>query len=166
VDEVLPEQPLRQWVLSFPYPLRLLFASRPGVMGRVLGIVYRMLATHLIKKAGFTRKTARTGAVTLIQRFGSALNLNIHLMCMDARMPRAQGCAGAAHMLFLDGVYVDGATGTAARFRWVKAPTSDELTQLTHALARRIGRFLERQGLRAPRLDDLGITPQAGVHQK
>jgi hypothetical protein len=96
VDEVLPEQPIRQWVLSFPYPLRLLFASRPGVMGRVLGIVYRMLATHLIKKAGFTRKTARTGAVTLIQRFGSALNLNIHLMCMEARMPRAHGCAGAA----------------------------------------------------------------------
>ena len=147
MDEVLPEQPIRQWVLSFPYPLRLLFASRPGVMGRVLGIVYRMLATHLIKKAGFTRKTARTGVVTLIQRFGSALNLNIHLMCMDARMPRAQGCARAAHMLFLDGVYVDGATGTAARFRWVKAPTSDELTQLTHALARRIGRFLEREGL-------------------
>jgi hypothetical protein len=51
------------------------------------------------------------------------------------------------HMLFLDGVYVNGAIGTAARFRWVKAPTSDELTQLTRALARRIGRFLERQGL-------------------
>jgi hypothetical protein len=76
VDEVLPEQPLRQWVLSVPYPLRFLFASRPSVMGEVLGIVYRCIATHLIKKAGFTRQTARTGAVTLIQRFGSALNLN------------------------------------------------------------------------------------------
>jgi len=48
-------------------------ASRPEVMGRVLGIVYRCIATHLIKKAGFSRKTAQTGAVTLIQRFGSAL---------------------------------------------------------------------------------------------
>jgi hypothetical protein len=55
---------------------------------------------------------------TLIQRFGGALNLNIHLMCMDARMPRAHGCAGAAHMLFLDGVYVDSA-GSSTRFRWV-----------------------------------------------
>jgi hypothetical protein len=44
------------------------------------------IATHLIKKAGFSRKTAQTGAVTLIQRFGSALNLNGHF-----------------HMLFLDG---------------------------------------------------------------
>ena len=73
VDVVLPEQPVRQWVLSVPYPLRFLFANRPEVMGRVLGIVYRCIATHLIKKAGFSCKTAQTGAVTLIQRFGSAL---------------------------------------------------------------------------------------------
>ena len=76
VDEVFPTQPVRQWVLSFPYPLRFLFASHPAIMGRVLGIVYRVIATHLIKKAGFTKKTAHTGAVTLIQCFGGALNLN------------------------------------------------------------------------------------------
>ncbi len=33
VDAVLPEQPMRQWVLSFPYPLRFLFATRPAIMG-------------------------------------------------------------------------------------------------------------------------------------
>lgn len=70
---------MRQWVLSVPFPLRFLFASRPDIMGRVLGIVYRTIATHLIHKAGYTKTTAQTGAVTLIQRFGSALNLNIHL---------------------------------------------------------------------------------------
>ncbi len=129
VDEVFPKQPVRQWVLSVPYPLRFLFASRPAVMGQVLGIVYRCIAAHLIKKAGFSRTTAQTGAVTLIQRFGSALNLNVHF-----------------HMLFLDGVYVERRDGSL-RFHWVKAPTSAELTRLTHTLARRIGRFLERQGL-------------------
>ncbi len=67
VDEVLPEQPLRQWVLSFPYPLRFLFTSLPGGMGQVLGIVYRVIATYLAKKAGFKKKMARTGAVTFIQ---------------------------------------------------------------------------------------------------
>lgn len=41
VDEVFPEQPVRQWVLSVPFPLRFLFACRPEVMGRVLGIGYR-----------------------------------------------------------------------------------------------------------------------------
>ena len=44
----------------------------------VLGIVYRCIATHLIKKAEFLRKTSQTGAVTLMQRFGSALDLNVH----------------------------------------------------------------------------------------
>jgi len=130
VDEILPFQPMRQWVLSVPFPLRLLFASQPAVMGKVLGIVYRAIATHLTRKAGYTKTTAHTGAVTLIQCFGGALNLNIHY-----------------HMLFLDGVYIDSADNSRLRFRWVKAPTSDELTHLTHTIAHRVARYLERQGL-------------------
>jgi len=130
VDEVLPQAPMRQWVLSVPFPLRFLFATRPKIMSEVLGLVYRVIATHLIKEAGFTKNTAHTGAVTLIQRFGSALNLNIHF-----------------HMLFLDGVYLSGNADTPPRFHWVKAPTSNELTQLTHRMAERIGRILERRGL-------------------
>lgn len=35
-SEALPQQPMRQWVLSFPFPVRFLFASRPAVMGQVL----------------------------------------------------------------------------------------------------------------------------------
>ena len=42
--------------------------------------------------------TARTGAVTLIQRFGGELNLNIRF-----------------HMLCLDGVYADGPLRFQAR---------------------------------------------------
>lgn len=90
IDEVLPQQPIRQWVLSFPYPLRFLLASRPEVLSKVLGIVCRTISTHLIKNADHTKKTAQTGAVTLIQRFGSALNLNPHL-----------------HFLVLDGVFTN-----------------------------------------------------------
>jgi len=40
-----------------------------------------------------------------------------------------------------------GEAGSSARFRWVKAPTSAELTQLTHTIAHRLARYLERQGL-------------------
>jgi ribosomal protein S27E len=127
VDDILPRQPMRQWVLSVPFPLRFLFASNPKVMTRALAIVYRTIATHLTRKAGFTKTTAQTGAVTLIQRFGSALNLNIHF-----------------HMLFLDGVY---SSGLPLRFRQVKAPSGIELTQLTRTIATRVGRYLERQGL-------------------
>ena len=76
VEHVLPEQPIRQWVLSFPHPLRFLFATRPAVLSQVLGIVYRAISTFLIRRAGLrVGAGARTGAVTLIQRFGSALNL-------------------------------------------------------------------------------------------
>ncbi len=50
-------------------------------------------------------------------------------------------------MLFLDGVYIDSANKSHARFRWVKAPTSDDLTHLMHTIAHRVARYLERQGL-------------------
>jgi hypothetical protein len=145
VDEIVPHQPMRQWVLSVPFPLRLLFASQPAVMGKALGIVYRAIATHLTHKAGFNPTMAKTGAVTLIQRFGSALNLNIHF-----------------HMLFLDGVYIVATNGRPLRFRWVKAPTSNELTRLTHTIAQRIARFLERQGLLERDVEGAWLTSSAG----
>jgi hypothetical protein len=63
--------------------------AHPQVMGKVLRIVYRTLATHLIHKAGYSLMDGATGALALIQRFGSVLNVNIHF-----------------HTLFLDGVYV------------------------------------------------------------
>jgi len=66
VDEILPYQPMRQWVLSVPFPLRYMFASKPAVMGKVLGIVHRAIATQLVRKAGYTKTTSQTGAVTLI----------------------------------------------------------------------------------------------------
>lgn len=87
IDHVIPYVPVRQWVLSFPWPLRLLFARHPEVLSRCLAVVTRAMETHLIHQAGLTRSSgARSGIVTLVQHFGSALNLNIHL-----------------HMIVLDG---------------------------------------------------------------
>ncbi len=40
---------------------------------------HRALSTFVIKQAGWTHSQAQTDAVTLIQRFGSAANLNTHL---------------------------------------------------------------------------------------
>ena len=56
----------------------------------MLEIVYRAIATHLVHKAGFQLEDASTGAVTLIQRFGSALNANIHfhILCLDGAYQR------------------------------------------------------------------------------
>jgi hypothetical protein len=49
-------------------------------------------------------------------------------------------------MLFLDGVYAERPDGSL-RFRWARAPSGADLTRLTRTLARRKGRYLERQGL-------------------
>jgi hypothetical protein len=83
----------------------------------------------VIRKAGLTRSSAATGAVTLIQRFGSALNLNIHF-----------------HMLLPDGVYRRDAEGRV-RFVPVAAPDPEELRALVRTIAERLGRSLERSGL-------------------
>jgi hypothetical protein len=69
------------------------------------------------------------GCARTVQRFGSALNLNVHF-----------------HMQFLDGVYVECSDGSA-RFRWVKAPSGAELTVLAHTMAQCGGRFLESPGI-------------------
>ncbi len=128
-DDVFPDVPLRQWVISFPFPLRYLFAAHPQAMGKVLGIIYRAISTHLIHKAGYRLNDGATGAVTLIQRFGSALNLNIHF-----------------HIRFLDGVYFYRAN-RPPRFQRVKAPDKNELEDLVQSISQRVGRCLERQGL-------------------
>jgi hypothetical protein len=83
VDEVLPVKPVRQWVLSFPVQIRLLLAIRPKIMSEILNIATSTINAHLTKKAGFKRTNAKTGSVTLIQRFGGSINLNVHLDCME-----------------------------------------------------------------------------------
>ena len=117
-------------VLSVPYPLRLVLASQPRVMSKVLRIVHRAISTYLIKKAGFTKKTARTGAVTLIQRFGGALNLNVHY-----------------HMLFLDGIYIDGAEKSDQRFVSVMNHKMTDIVKLSHKISLRVARYLAQAGL-------------------
>lgn len=77
------------------------------------------------------RNAARTGAMTLIQRFGSALNLNVHLHL---------------HLLWPDGVY-DATAVRPGRPRLQRArdPSSEQLTQLAHIIARRVCRHLARR---------------------
>jgi hypothetical protein len=103
-------------------------------MGKVLGIVTRVISTHLIKKAGYKKSTAETGSVTLIQRFGrsgvpAALNLNLHF-----------------HILFIDGVY-EQRENSKLTFHRVKAPSTIELNSLVAKISQRIARHLEKQGL-------------------
>ena len=112
-------------------------------MGKVPGIICRAISTHLIHKAGYRLKDGATGAVTLIQRFGSALNLNIHF-----------------HILFLDGVYIY-RENRPPRFRRVKAPDKSELEDLVQSISQRVGRCLERQGLLEQDTESAWLTLEA-----
>jgi ribosomal protein S27E len=129
VDDVLKGYPIRQWVLSLPIPLRLLLARNPNELSKVMQIIHRAISTHIVNKAGFTNKQAKTGAVTLIQRFGSALNLNIHF-----------------HMLFLEGAISENSWGGTA-FTRIKAPSHDDMVELVHTISHRIAKYLEKVGL-------------------
>ena len=129
VDDVLRGYPIRQWVLSLPIPLRLLLARYPSELSKVMGIIHRAISTHIVSRAGFTNKQAKTGAVTIIQRFGSALNLNIHF-----------------HMLFLEGAISENAWG-GTTFTRIKAPSHGDMVELVHIISHRIARYLEKVGL-------------------
>ena len=87
----------------------------------------RAIPTYLISKAGFKISQVHTGAVTLIKRFGSALNLNLHF-----------------HVLFIDGVFSPKCNADL-RFHRVNAPTSEELNALVATISERVARYLERQ---------------------
>ena len=100
-------------------------------MGAALGVVQRCITSHLVGKAGLTRERARTGAVTLVQRFGGALNLNVHF-----------------HMLLLDGVHVERPDG-ALRFRRIGAV---EHCHERRAQRARFAKRVDDQQLRAGRV--------------
>jgi hypothetical protein len=127
VDRVIPRVPVRQWVLSFPIPLRILFAAHPELLTPLLRIVHRGITGFLLSQSGLKRTAADAGSVTLIQRFGSAANLNVHLHC-----------------LVLDGVYRR--TEGEPLFREARAPTDDELKGLLDQIVARLMKMLTRTG--------------------
>lgn len=83
-----------------------------------------------------------------IQRFGSALNLNIHF-----------------HLLVLDGAYELRAAGP--RVRRVALPTSAELDVLLGQIVARIARYLQRRGLVVRDAEnsylEIGSAPGSGI---
>jgi len=133
---------------NLPFPLRFLFANNPQALTAVLAVPQRAISTFVIRHSGLTVASgARTGAVTLVQRFGSALNLNIHL-----------------HMLFLDGAYTF--SGNQPTFHRARRPVGAELNDLLDTLSRRIVRVLERRGLLIADLEHpyLDLEPDSSLN--
>jgi hypothetical protein len=89
VDRVLPDVPVRQWVLTLPFRLRAKVAFDSALSAAVRTLfVTTVCDAYRARAARLGLSGSDTGAVTVTQRFGSALNLNPHF-----------------HSLLLDGVY-------------------------------------------------------------
>ena len=131
VDRVLPEVPIRQWVLSLPFALRYRLAYDADLLRDVLRIVVRAVFGSLRRRARLPsgNHLPRCGAVTFIQRFGDALNLNVHF-----------------HMLALDGVYSVDEKGFI-HFHPAPPPSDAVMVRVVARILRRLERLLEKRGL-------------------
>jgi len=129
VDGLFPRVPVRQWVLTVPWPRRFLLAARPDlcreVLGVALGVVFKFISARCKAVCG---AAGQTGSVTVVQRFSSSLSLNLH-----------------DHALVLDGGYVEHEDGSLS---WVGvgAPTNEEVAAVAVEVATRIEALLARRG--------------------
>ncbi len=142
VDRVLPMVPVRQWVLSLPFALRYRLAYDSCLVRDVLHIFIKTIFSLMRRRARqyFGIKKAQCGAVTFVQRFGGAINLNIHF-----------------HTLVLDGVYYEDPEKGIC-FRRLPALTDVEVKQILEAIVKKILHLLERRGL-GPQADPEEADP-------
>ena len=138
VERVLPEVPVRQWVLTLPYPLRLPCAWNAKLTSTVLRAFLRALFADQRRRAKQIHgvRNGQCAAVTFIQRFGSALNLTPHF-----------------HSLVLDGVYA-GPAHTPGPFLPLPPPETEDVARVMAGTARRTMRLVEGRGQRDGLDDD------------
>ncbi len=76
VDHVLPEVPVRQWVISVPHRVRYLLVRHPDLCKEVRGIFARAVQSFYSRRAKARGiGGGRCGAVVQTQRFDSALRV-------------------------------------------------------------------------------------------
>lgn len=128
VDRVLPDVPVRQWVLTLPFRLRYRLAWDHGLCRVVAGIFARAVMTALRHRAASRGiEGGRSGVVMVIQRFGGALNLNVHL-----------------HALVLDGVFARDPAGRLA-FHRIPLASMLDVAEVLAAIEPRTARLLTRR---------------------
>jgi hypothetical protein len=129
VDRVLPDVPLRQYVLTLPYELRKLVAFKADVLTTIARIfVESVFALYRGRAKGDGVEAPQCGAVNFVQRCGSSVNLHVHY-----------------HLVVLDGVFARDAEGQLV-FHPAHAPTPAELDAIVARTARRSNGWLRRHG--------------------
>ena len=121
VDRLLPEASYRQWLLTFPWTMRFRLAADRHLLGEVLRVFLQVLfAWQRRRGRELGIRHGQTGAVTFVQRFGGALNLNPHL-----------------HSVEPDGLFVPEPDGSL-RLVPLPPPTTAEVQDLAVAIASRL----------------------------
>src|SRR5499427_3447664 len=114
VEQVLPWVPTRQWVVSVPVPLRYWMAASQELTAKVHTVIRTTIGQYYVNQAlqrGHARATVHPGSVTFLQRFGSALNVNLHFHCV-----------------FIEGVYLDRTNeGRTPRFLAGEPPSDADI---------------------------------------
>jgi len=143
---VLPDVPVRQWVLSVPHEIRGLLAAKAVVLSSVLRIFLSVVTGWYEREAKRTGVVGpKTGAVAFPQRFGGSLNLHVH-----------------NHVVYLDGVFSKDADGKAS-FQASRAPAQTEIASIAAEVGRRVKKMLQRRGLIRDEPDDAEPESQSAI---
>jgi hypothetical protein len=130
-EALIPRVAVRQLVLTVPWPRRWLLARRPELARGVLRCALAEVTRWLRREAVHRGALGEPGTVTVVQRFGAALNLNLHF-----------------HILLLDGLFVAQPDG-APRFRRTRRWRQGDVDGLVVRIAERCEAWLARQGFGA-----------------
>ena len=131
VDNVFPQVPVRQWVLSLPIEIRYRLSYDKRLISDVLAVFLRAVQGWYKTKAkelGFGN--LQGGSVSFIQKFGSSLNATPHYHC-----------------LLLDGGYTFSDDSSAPFFVATPPPTDEDVKQIAETVAARALRLLEKRGV-------------------
>jgi len=128
VDHLFPRVPVRQFVLSVPVSLRFRMAYSPDLTTAVLRCFIAAITSDLRRRAR-KRKikgNLETGAMTVVQRFGTSLALNVHF-----------------HTLAVDGVWARRPDGSLL-FHPIPAPSDEDVARIARSVCRKVHRVLAR----------------------
>jgi len=142
VDNVFPRHvPVRQWVLSLPIRLRYRLAYDKELCAKAINLFvrevfrwYRWCAKVELDLDSVSE--AKCGSVTFVQRFDSAVRLNVHL-----------------HMLALDGVYVRDEEDGSFTFYSLPEPTTEDVARVAGWARDKILELVGEHGLGADDYD-------------
>jgi len=130
VENVLPITAYRQFVVTFPIPLRYWMHANKELFAKVYGTVIKEIHKYYVEKALATGiKNPKSGAISFTQLAGSALALNPHL-----------------HILCCDGVFQERKNGESFRFRNLPTITDQEVDKLLIAISSKVLKHLRKRG--------------------